>query len=225
MKKLQALIISLFFLISNNVYASFLQGPNPYSFGPQGRSVSDLRDFAKPKNMVKILPNRPIVATDSEGNRLYYTPDGKMTLSIAKNGAMSFSLGGVNKSYNSDGDFSGITRTIRGSGLLQEIRNKDNQLLGYRALNGDGKVHQTFDKDGNVSATYFYTGQGANVDYVQNEMTGGRTYYDEYGRTKYEVDFNGYIQRTYLYADTAYTVDESDETRRTIKSSLWIYKE
>lgn len=217
MKKLQALIISLFFLISNNVYASFLQGPNPYSFGPQGRSVSDLRDFAKPKNMVRILPNRPVVATDSDGSRVYYTPDGKMTLSISKNGAMYFSLGGVSKSYNSDGEFSGVTRTIKGSGLLQEVRDKDENLLSYRALNGDGKVHQTFDKDGNVTATYVYTGQGAKLDYVQNEMTGGRSYYDEYGRTKYDVDFNGYIQRTYLYADTAYTADESDKTRKTLK--------
>ncbi len=217
MKKLQALIISLFFLISNNLYASFLQGPNPYSFGPQGRSVSDLRDFAKPKHMVRILPNRPVVATDSDGSRVYYTPDGKMTLSISKNGSMYFSLGGVSKSYNSDGEFSGITRTLRGSGLLQEVRDKDENLLSYRALNGDGKVYQTFDKDGNLSATYVYTGQGAKLDYVQNEMTGGRTYYDEYGRTKYDVDFNGYIQRTYLYADIEYTVDESDETRKTLK--------
>lgn len=217
MKKLQALIISLLFLITNNIQASFLQGPNPYSFGPQGRSVSDLRDFAKPKQMARVLPNRPVAATDSSGNRVYYTPDGKMTVSVAKDGSMSFALGGASKNYNSDGEFSGSSRTLRGSGLLQEIKNKDGEITNYRALNGDGKVAYTYDKDNNVTATYVYKGQGANLDYVQNEMTKGRTYYDDYGREMYSVDFNGYIQQTYLYADVEYTVDENDKTRKTLK--------
>ena len=218
MKRIQALIISLLFLITNNIQASFLQGPNPYSFGPQGRSVSDLRDFAKPKNMVRILPNRPVVATDSGGNRVYYTPDGKLALSIAKDGSMTFSLSGVSKNYNSDGEFSGVTRTVKGSGLLQEVRDKKERLLGYKTLNGDGKVSQTFDKDKNLTATYVYTGQGAKLDYVQNEMTKGRSYFDEYGRSKYDADVDGHIQKTYLYADVEYTVDESDITRRTLKT-------
>ena len=217
MKKLQALIISLLFLITNNIQASFLQGPNPYSFGPQGRSVSDLRDFAKPKQMARVLPNRPVAATDSSGNRVYYTPDGKMTLSISKDGSMSFSLGGTSKNYNSEGEFSGSSKMLRGSGLLQEIRNKDGEVTNYRALNGDGKVAYSYDKDNNVTATYVYTGQGAKLSYVQNEMTKGRTYYDEFEREMYSVDFNGYIQKTFLYADTEYTVDENDKTRRTLK--------
>jgi hypothetical protein len=218
MKRIQALVISLLFLITNNIQASFLQGPNPYSFGPQGRSVSDLRNFAKPKNMIRILPNRPVVATSSDGSRLFYTSDGKLALSVAKDGSMSFSLGGLTKNYNSDGEFSGSAKTLRGSGLLQEVRDKEDRLLGYKTLNGDGKVSKTYDKDFNLTATYVYTGQGAKLDYVQNEMTKGRSYYDEYGRNKYDVDFNGYIQKTYLYADVEYTADEKDLTRRTLKT-------
>ena len=217
MKKLQTLIISLLFLITNNIQASFLQGPNPYSFGPQGRTVSDLRDFAKPKHMARILPNRPVAATSSDGSRVYYTSDGKMTLNISKDGSMSFSLGGVTKSYNSDGESSGITRTVRGSGLLQEVRDKDEKLLGYRTLNGEGKVSQAYDKDKNLTTTYAYTGQGAKVASVTNEMTGAVTYYDDFGREKYIVDFNGYIQRTFLYADVMYVADESDLTRKKLK--------
>ena len=204
MRKLQALTISLLFLITNNIQASLFQAPNPYSFGPEGRTVSDLRDFATPKQMVSILPNRPVVATDSEGNRLYYTSDGKMSLSIAKDGSMSFSIGGVTKSRNSDGDITGITRTIQGSGLLQEIKNDDNQVIGYRALNGDGKVAATYDKDKNLTATYVYTGQGAKLDYVKNEMTGGKTLYDKYQRAMADVDFDGYVLATYQYQDVSY---------------------
>ena len=219
MKRIQALIISLLFLITNNIQASFLQGPNPYSFGPQGRSVSDLRDFAKPKNMVSILPNRPVVATDSSGSRVYYTPDGKLALSIAKDGSMTFSLSGVTKTYNSDGEFSGATRTMKGSGLLQEVRDKEERLVGYKTLNGDGKTYKTYDKDMNLTATYVYSGQGAKLDYIKNEMTGGKSYFDEYGRSKYDVDFNGYIKKTYLYADIEYTADESDLSRKTLKTT------
>ena len=214
MKRIQALIISFLFLITNNIQASFLQGPNPYSFGPQGRSVSDLRDFAKPKQMVRILPNMPIAATDSSGNRVYYTPNGKMTVSVAKDGSMSFSLGGLSKNYNSSGEYSGSTKTLRGKGLLQEIRNKDNQILGYKALNGDGKTSKTYDKNKNLTATYIYTGQGAKLDYVQNEMTGGRTYYDEYERAMKEVDMDGYILKTYQYEDVDYVMLDTDSTRK-----------
>ena len=150
MKRIQALIISLLFLITNNIQASFLQGPNPYSFGPQGRSVSDLRDFAKPKDMVRILPNRPVVATDSSGSRVYYSSDGKLSLSISKDGSMSFSLGGVTKGYNSDGELKNVSRTLKGKGLLQEIKNEKNEVIGYKALNGKGRVSETYDKDMNL---------------------------------------------------------------------------
>ena len=219
MKKIQAFIISLLFLITNNIQASFLQGPNPYSFGPQGRTVSDLRDFAKPKNMARILPNRPVVATDSDGNRVYYTPDGKMTLSVSKGGAISFSLGGLSKAYNSDGELTGTTRTLRGSGLLQETRDSENRILSYTALNGDGKAALTFDKDKNLTSTFVYTGQGAKKACVINEMTGARTYYDKYERKMCETDFDGSIQRTYLYADIEYTVEETDPKRKNLKIS------
>lgn len=212
MKRIQALIISLLFLITNNIQASFLQGPNPYSFGPHGRSVSDLREFAKPKNMMRILPNRPVAATDSSGNRVYYTPDGKMTLTIAKDGSMSFSLGGVSKNYNSDGEFSGSTKTLKGSGLLQEVRNKDNKIIGFKALNGDGKVDRTYDKDMNLTAKYVYKGQGAKLDYVQNNMTKGRTYFDDYGREMVEKDVDGFILATYQYQDVAYEYGDDEKT-------------
>ena len=219
MKRIQALVISLLFLITNNIQASFLEGPNPYSFGPQGRSVSDLRDFAKPKGMVRILPNRPVAATDSSGNRVYYTPDGKMTLSIAKDGSMSFSLSGVTKGYNSDGELKNISKTLKGKGLLQEVRNEKDEVVGYKTLNGKGKVAKTYDKDMNLTATYVYKGQGAKIDYIQNEMTKGRTYYDDYGREMCTRDFDGYIMKTFLYTDVEYTADEKDNTRMTLKAT------
>lgn len=214
MRKIQVVIISILFSMTNIQANSLFQSPSPYSFGPQGRTVSDLRDFAKPRQMFRILPNMPVVATDSSGNRVYYTPDGKMTLSVAKDGSMSFSLRGTTKNYNASGDLTSVTKTLTGSGLLQETRNADGEIIGYRELNGDGKVSRTYDKDKNLTATFVYTGQGSNLDYVQNEMTKGRTYYDEYGRTMKDVDADGYILRTYEYEDVAYVMLETDPTRK-----------
>ena len=220
MKKIHVLTVSFLFLTTNwitdKLNASFLQTPNPYSFGPEGRTVSDLRDFAKPNQMVRILPNMPVASTDSEGNRVYYTPDGKMTLSVAKDGSMSFSLGGITKSLDSNGKIKSTTKSLKGSGLLQEVRNDNDEVVGYTALNGDGKTSVVYDKDKNITATYYYTGQGAKLDYVQNEMTKGRTYYDEYERPKVDVDVDGYVLKTYQYGDVSYLLDESDTTRKTV---------
>ena len=220
MKKLCVLMVSFLFLTTNlitsNLNASFLQTPNPYSFGPEGRTVSDLRDFAKPNKMVRILTNMPVASTDSEGNRVYYTPDGKMTLSVAKDGSMSFSLGGVTKSLDSNGKIKNTTKSLKGSGLLKEIRNDKNEVVGYTALNGNGKTSVVYDKDKNITATYYYVGQGAKIDYVQNEMTKGRTYNDEYERPKVDVDVDGYVLKTYQYGDVGYVLDESDTTRKTV---------
>jgi hypothetical protein len=222
MKKIQVLIITFLFLttnvMTNNIYASFLQSPSPYSFGPEGRTVSDLRDYAKPNEMVRILPNMPVASTDSEGNRIYYTPDGKMTLSVSKDGSMSFSLGGTTKKIDSEGKLKSITTSMKGSGLLQETRNDKNEVVGYTALNGEGKTSVVYDKDKNVTATYHYKGQGARLDYVQNEMTKGRTYFDDFGRSKVDVDADGYVLKTYQYGDVSYVLDESDTSRKTVVS-------
>ena len=219
MKKMQAVIISLLFLISSTTQAALFEAPNPYKFGPQGRAVSDLRDFATPKQMVSILPNRPVVATDSEGNRVYYTPDGKMMLSVSRTGEMTYSIGGISKTKDVNGEIKSTTRTIQGSGLRQEIRNDKDQVIGYKELNGKGKTIASYDKDGNLTATYHYKGQGAKLDYVQNEMTLGRTYYDDFQRMKYEQDFDGYILKTYQYEDVIYEVDESDKMKTTLKET------
>ncbi len=216
MKKMGAVIISFSFLMTGNIQAALFEAPNPYSFGPQGRAVSDLRDFAKPKQSVSILPNRPVAATDSSGNRVYYTPDGKMTLSIGKDGSMNFSVGGVTKSKSSDGEIKSITRTIQGSGLRQVTRDEKDRVTGYRELNASGKTAATYDKDNNLTSTYHYKAQGAKLDYVQNEMTGGRTYYDEYQRAMYETDFDGYILKTYQYEDISYETNGGEQDRKSL---------
>lgn len=203
MKKIQVLIISILFLTCN-LQASLFESPQPYSFGPEGRTIADLRDFAKPKQMASILPNRPVAATDSNGTRVYYTPDGKMTLSVAKDGTMTFSLGGVTKQKDSLGNLTKTTTAIKGSGNLYEIKNEFNEVIGYKALDGEGNTAIEYDKDMNKTKTYNYGLFGKTISYVVNEMTKEKTTYDQYGREMATYDADGYILATYQYEDVSY---------------------
>ncbi|MDD2523941.1 MAG: hypothetical protein WCS83_05145 [Endomicrobiia bacterium] len=203
MKKIQVLIISILFLTCN-LQASLFESPQPYSFGPEGRTMADLRDFAKPKQMASILPNRPVAATDSSGARVYYTPDGKMTLTVAKDGTMTFSLGGVTKEKDSLGNLTKTTTAIKGSGNLYEIKNEFDEVIGYKALDGEGNTSIEYDKDMNKTKTYNYGLFGKTISYVVDEMTKEKTTYDQYGREMAKYDADGYILSTYQYEDVSY---------------------
>jgi len=154
--------------------------------------------------MASILPNRPVAATDSNGTRVYYTPDGKMTLSVAKDGTMTFSLGGVTKQKDSLGNLTKTTTAIKGSGNLYEIKNEFNEVIGYKALDGEGNTAIEYDKDMNKTKTYNYGLFGKTISYVVNEMTKEKTTYDQYGREMATYDADGYILATYQYEDVSY---------------------
>lgn len=211
MKKLTVLIISFVFFLTNNIQASLFQAPNPYSFGPQGRAVADLRDFAKPKQMVNILAGRPVVATKSDGTRVYYTSDGKMSLSIKGNGEMTFSLGGHSKSLDKFGNLKAEAKTLKNN--LQEIRNEFGEIQSYNKLDGNGKVIASYDEDMNKTATFYYGKYGKSLEYSVNEMTKQKTVYDKSERAVAVYDPEGYILSTYQYEDVSY---ESAEDRKTL---------
>lgn len=215
MKKVLALIITFLFLLSNNIQASLFQAPNPYSFGPQGRAVSDLRDFAKPKYMANILAGRPVVATRSDGTRVYYTSDGKLSLSIKENGEMTFSLGGYSKSTDKFGQLKTETKVLEGN--LQEVRNEFGEIQSYNQLDGSGKCIASYDKDMNKTATYHYDKFGKTLAYSINEMTKQKTVYDKFERAMAMYSADGYILTTYQYEDVEYDTARDRRTLITTK--------
>ncbi|GAB1401931.1 hypothetical protein MASR1M68_08420 [Elusimicrobiota bacterium] len=215
MKNILVLVISLILAVGN-VRASFLDTPSPYSFGPAGRTVSDLRNFATPKMMVNILPNRPVVATDSSGNRVYYTPDGKMSLSISKDGSMNFSLGGTTKSMDSKGNLTSISSRISGTDIA-EIKNEFGELLGYRQYNAAGGVSKEYDNQGNLTRTYNYDKYGKTISYITDEMSKTKTTYDELGREIAIYDADGYILSASQYQDVSYERGEDGKTLNIIR--------
>ncbi len=215
MKNMIVLVLSLV-LTAGNAGASFLEAPSPYTFGPEGRTVADLRNFATPKMMVNILPNRPVVATDSSGNRLYYTPDGKMSLSISKDGSMSFSLGGTTKSIDAQGNLTSISTKISGTDIA-EVKNEFGELLGYRQYNAAGAVSKEYDNQGNLTRTYNYDKYGKTLSYITDEMSKTKTTYDEFGREVAVYDADGYILSACQYQDISYERGEDGKTLTVIQ--------
>lgn len=94
-----------------------VQQHNPYNIGPEGRTVEDLRDFAKPNQMFEVLPNRPVTATDSSGNRQYYTPSGQMSVSISKDGHVMFNLANMSKTVDEQGNIVSTEENIAGTNM------------------------------------------------------------------------------------------------------------
>ena len=217
MRKATVLMIGFVFLVSSNVQASFFAPSfNPYSFGPQGRSVADLRDFAKPKQMANILAGRPVVATKQDGTRVYYSSDGKLCLSIKRNGEMSFSLGGHSINLDKGGKLKSETKTLKGN--FQEVRDEFGDITGYNQLDGNGKVILSYDKNMNKTTSYDYGKYGKSLVSSLNLMNGQKTVYDKYERAMAVYSDDGYILETYQYKDTSYDTDKDRRTLITVKS-------
>ncbi len=187
MKKLITGVTFLLFFI-NNPGLCFLPTPQQEKFGPQPELLQ--QEFGKPKDMVNIVPGRPIAARDKYGNRLYFTPDGKLTLRINLDGNKEFSLKHKSKQYDSEGNLERVTEKQRGTRLV-EIKNEKGEILGYQELGLGGKVIKEYDKDMNLVNTYKYNTYGKKLEYIENEETRQKTMYDEKGRNKSIINFEG----------------------------------
>ena len=158
MKKLYPILLSIIFT-AGTVNASFLKMNNPYVIGPEGRTVEDLRSFARPNQMFRVMPNRPVVATDASGARLYYTPTGKLAVSINKSGETTFSLNGVTKTMDSKGNLTSVTKNVKGTNI-SEVQNEFGEIIGYKETGYGGKVIREYDKDKNLTRTINYNEYG-----------------------------------------------------------------
>ncbi|MDR2436811.1 MAG: hypothetical protein LBD17_01885 [Endomicrobium sp.] len=181
---------------------------NPYSMGPEGRTVEDLKDFAKPNQMFEILPNRPIAATDSSGNRQYYTPSGHMSVSISKDGHVTFNLANMSKTVDAKGNLVSTEENIAGTNM-KVVKNEFGEIISYKETGFGGNIVKEYDKDKNLKKSYIYDMYGKNLSYVTDEMTKGRTVF-EHGLAKYDEDFEGNCTAIYNYDDNKNLVSKVD---------------
>ena len=196
MKKVLVLATAAVFLLSSPLQA-FLPAPRPYRIGPEGRSVQDLRSFATPRQMTNILPNRPVVATAMDGSRQFFTSDGRLAVSINKDGSTSYSIGGVTRTRDVRGNISSTSRVVTGTNLV-EVRNEFNQVTGFQERGFGGRVTREFDQDKNLMRTFNYCEFGINLISVMNEELQILSFFDAGGRHTRD-EFQGNVIKLLFY--------------------------
>jgi hypothetical protein len=184
------------------------QQGNPYNIGPEGRTIEDLKEFAKPNQMFEILPNKPIVATDSSGNRQYYTPSGQMSVSISKDGHVTFNLSNMTKTIDAQGNLVSTEEYIDGTNM-KVVKNEFGEIISYKETGFGGNIVKEYDKYKNLKKSYTYDMYGKNLSYVTDEMTKGRTIFEK-GQAKYEEDFEGNVTAVYNYDENRMLVSKVD---------------
>lgn len=192
------LISFLILVFLNNSIFCFLPAPQQ-PLGPQAtlRPI-DIAEFGKPNQMINILPGRPIAAKDKYGNRLYFTPDGKLALKINKDGTRVFNLTTKTKEYDKEGNLQTVVEKKQGSNLVV-IKNEKGQILGYQELGLGGKVLREYDKDMNLIKSYHYNKYGKSIECVVDELSLTKTVFDDKGRPLHDVDFEGNKIAFYYY--------------------------
>ena len=191
------LLLETIFVVSVANAQLPVQQHSPYNIGPEGRTVEDLRDFAKPNQMFEVLPNRPVTATDSSGNRQYYTPTGQMSVSISKDGQVTFNLANMSKTVDAQGNIVSTEENIAGTNM-RVVKNEFGETISYKETGFGGSIVKEYDKDKNLTKSYTYDTYGKNLSYVTDEMTKGRTVFEQ-GLAKYDEDFEGNRTAVYQY--------------------------
>lgn len=174
-------------------------GPVQQQFGPQSQllPVSQI-EFASPKDMVNILPGRPIAARDKYGNRTYFSPSGRAVLRISNDGKREFSLGGYSKETDDKGNILRETNKVQGSKFI-ELKNDKGEITGYQELGLGGRVVKEYDANMNLIRSYHYNDYGKKIEYVVDELSQSKTVYDDKGKPIYDLDFEGNKMAVYEY--------------------------
>jgi hypothetical protein len=150
--------------------------------------------------MVSILPNRPVQATDSSGNRQFYTTTGTLALSISKDGSVTFSISGQSKTMDAKGNLEREEKNIVGTNI-SEVKNEFGEVIAYRQKGLGGEVVKEYDKDKNLTKTYIYDSYGKRMVASVNELTKAKTVFDDKGRAIYDLDYEGNRTAKYEYND------------------------
>ncbi|MCS7151836.1 MAG: hypothetical protein NZ928_05590 [Endomicrobia bacterium] len=196
-KKVVVSISSFLFLWENLIFC-YLSVPQQ-TFGPQTTlKPIDVTEYSKPNKMIDIAPGRPIAAKDKYGNRLYFSPTGRLTLKINTDGTKIFSLSAKSKEYDKEWKLQQISEVKKGSNLV-EIKNEKGEIIGYQELGLGGKVIKEYDKDMNLVRSYKYDKFGKNKIFVLDEGSQVKTIFDEKGRPVADVNFEGTEVSWYVY--------------------------
>jgi YD repeat-containing protein len=194
-------VFSMLFTSLENSFADFNTiNPSPYSMGVEGRPVQDLQDYYKPSQMVSILPNTPVAAKDKYGNTLYFTPSGKLSAKVSKDGSVSLSLASASRTLDANGNLVQQTENVKGSNIV-EVKDGQGRITGYNELGFGGKVVKQYDYLGNLTVTNQYDKFGKNLSTITDELTKSKTVCDKAGNALYDINYEGSQTAWYTYND------------------------
>ncbi|MFH1540406.1 MAG: hypothetical protein ABID79_00905 [Elusimicrobiota bacterium] len=183
--------------------------PQQERFGPEATLNIDTTEFGKPRDMMNIVPNRPVAAKDKNGNRLYYTPSGKLTLRINNDGSKEFSLSIKSKEVDKEGNLQKETEKQRGN-TMSVIKNEKGEILGYQELGFGGKTIGEYDKDMNKVRSYQYNKYGKNTEWVLDELSMTKTVYNTKGQASVDINFENREVAHYYYDENSRLVLKTD---------------
>jgi len=174
----------------------------------QGQPLN-VQDFYKPCSMLDVVPNRPVAAHDKNGNRLYYTPSGKLALTVYTDGKQEFTLKGQTITKDAKGNITSITKAVNNTG--KKVReNEKGEVLGYQQTGFGGKVIAEYDAQGNLTKSYQYNKYGKSLECVIDEMTQTKTTFNTKGQMLADIDFEGNEVAWYKYDATNRLVSKTD---------------
>lgn len=180
------------------VSADFMSALQPSPYSEPGRAMQDLQSYAAPVKMMDIIPNRPITAHEKDGTLVFYSPDGKLIVQVGTDGAMSFTVNGLTKTKDAQGNLTSTTEVQQGTNK-EVVKNAAGEVLGYKQLAMGGQVVSEYDYDGNLTKSYQYDKYGKNVTLVVDELTQTKTIFNADGLAEYDIDAEGNKVATYAY--------------------------
>jgi len=219
-KRISCLLISLIYVLTvfcAGRAAADIMPPtqSSYSFGPEGRPIDSLdQSFAKPNQMMDILPGRPVAAREKDGSRVYFSPDGKMTLKVATDGTKQFSLGWNTKTVGANGDLQKQSQLVQGTNEIVD-KNEKGEVLDYQEIGFGGKVVKEYDSQKNLTKTFTYDKYAKNVTSVLDELSQTKTVFDSNANPKYDLDFEGNTVASYKSDSNGRLVSKVDSVGNT----------
>ena len=170
---------------------------SPYSYMPEqvGKFIS--QDVEETKPIIEVLPHRPMLITDSKGNKMFATKEGKVMLTIDNKGNKTFFSKGLKvRQEDSKGNLTKTFNRIKGTNKVI-VKNEWEKKIGSEELGLGNKVVKEFDEKGNIKMTYGYNRYGKTLKWVMDELTQKKTICDDKGNSIKDVNFEGFEIASY----------------------------
>jgi len=199
MKILSIVTISVIIIGLFGVASFCAENFSPYDYFPQGTYQSQDQLEQEPHATIEILPYRPLVIRDSDGNKMYVSSKGKVMLKIDKQGNRTFFVGGLaHHETNSNGGLTKKWKHIQGTNKV-EVQNEFGEQIGMQKLGLGNKVVSEYDEKSNLTRSYKYNKYGKRMAWIVDELTLTKTECDEQGKPLWDIDFEGYKVAWYSY--------------------------